>query len=94
MRKAWPQMLQINFFSGSVFALGSEELMVPAEAPLQTKVGIWMSSPSGLFGDFSSSPFESSPNEGSDSSDSRCGHLPVFSCPSETNTTEEKGEGK
>lgn len=72
MRKAWPQMPQVNFFSGSVLALDpSGDPMVPAEAPLQAKEGISSSGPSGLWGDLSSSPLDNSPNEGSDSSDSR-----------------------
>lgn len=87
MRKAWPQIPQINFFSGSVLALdASGETKAPAEAPLQGKEGISSSGPSVLCGDLSSSLLDKSPNEGSDSSDSRWGHLPAFSCPSEVDT--------
>lgn len=72
MRKAWPQMLQINFFSGSVLGFDpSGEPKAPTGAPLQAREGISSSGPFGLSGDLSSSPLDSSPNEGSDSSDSR-----------------------
>lgn len=73
MRKAWPQRGQVNFFSGSVvLALDpSGEPKTPAVAPLQAKEGISSSGPSGLLGDLSSAPLGNSPNEGSDSSDSR-----------------------
>lgn len=65
-------MLQLNFFSGSVLGLDpSGDRDVPAEAPLHAKDGISCSGPSGLCGDLRSSPLDNSPNEGSDSSDSR-----------------------
>lgn len=65
-------MPQVNFFSGSVLGLDpSGDPNAPTEAPLQAKEGISSSGSSDLCGDLSSSPLDSSPNEGSDSSDSR-----------------------
>ena len=93
MRNAWLQISQINFFSGSILFLRSAESMIPAEAPLQISAGIRMSGASAFSEDFSSSPFVSSSKEGSDSSDSICGHLLVFSCPSEE-SQRIKGEKK
>lgn len=72
MRKAWPQMLQLNFFSGSVLGFDpSGDPKGAAGAPLHANGGISNSGPSGLCGDLRSSPLDNSPNEGSDSSDSR-----------------------
>lgn len=89
MRNAWPQIPQINFFSGSPLALeASGEPRIPVGAPLQAREGISSSGPSGLVGDLSSSTLDNSLSEVSDSSDSRWGHLPAFSCPSEVKTAQ------
>lgn len=53
MRKAWPQMLQVNFFSGSVLGFDpSGDPKGAAGVPLHDNGGISSSGPSGLCGDF------------------------------------------